>query len=347
MKKKLEADLISIAHRILKLKNKSDINQLYLETQKLYEKLAILKFVDENFDEVKPTISHSEISSEIEIIFEKEEVQTETAAAPAIVEEVEAEETHEVPVVEEVKEEETPEPAIIEEITAEIPEETTPEAVQEISEIPVEEKTEEPIAAEIPQPEVAEEIEKAEDSKNNIEELSFTTVNNLKPIPDFKPAFELDTEEIKEEIKEEPKTESKGTPIPIAFEDFGINYADAQFVKVDSFEPVSSSNNDLKEKKNFEIPVLETPKEPKSVSLNEKLAKGFHIDLNDRIAFTKNLFGNSTEDYSRVLNQLLTFDSYAEAKDFIENMVKPDYNNWEGKDDYAERFLGIIEKKFA
>ncbi|UUF15144.1 MULTISPECIES: hypothetical protein [Flavobacterium] len=347
MKKKLEADLISIAHRILKLKNKSDINQLYLETQKLYEKLAILKFVDENFDEVKPTISHSEISSEIETIFEKEEIQTETIAAPAIVEEVKAEETAEVPVVEEIKEEETPEPAIIEEITAEIPEETISEPVQETVEIPVEEKIEEPIAAEIPQPEVVEEVEKAEDSKNNLEELSFTTVNNLKPIPDFKPAFELDTEEIKEEIKEEPKTESKGTPIPIAFEDFGINYADAQFVKVDSFEPVSSSNNDLKEKKNFEIPVLETPKEAKSVSLNEKLAKGFHIDLNDRIAFTKNLFGNSTEDYSRVLNQLLTFDSYVEAKDFIENMVKPDYNNWEGKDDYAERFLGIIEKKFA
>ncbi|KOP36757.1 hypothetical protein DBB36_21440 [Flavobacterium sp. WLB] len=347
MKKKLEADLISIAHRILKLKNKSDINQLYLETQKLYEKLAILKFVDENFDEVKPTISHSEISSEIETIFEKEEIQTETAAAPAIVEEIKAEETPEVPVIDEVKEEETHEPAIIEEITAEIPEGPITETVQETSEIPVEEKTEGPIAAEIPQPEVIEEVEKTEDSKNNIEELSFTTVNNLNPIPDFKPAFELDTEEIKEEVKEEPKAESKGTPIPIAFEDFGINYADAQFVKVDSFEPVSSSNNDLKEKKNIEIPVLETPKEPKSVSLNEKLAKGFHIDLNDRIAFTKNLFGNSTEDYSRVLNQLLTFDSYAEAKDFIENMVKPDYNNWEGKDDYAERFLGIIEKKFA
>ena len=61
MKKKLEADLISIAHRILKLKNKSEINQLYLETQKLYEKLAVLKFIDENFDNVKPTIGHSEI----------------------------------------------------------------------------------------------------------------------------------------------------------------------------------------------------------------------------------------------------------------------------------------------
>ena len=114
-----------------------------------------------------------------------------------------------------------------------------------------------------------------------------------------------------------------------------------------SFEPVSSSNHDSKEKKNIESPILETTKEPKSVSLNEKLSKGFHIDLNDRIAFTKNLFGNSTEDYSRVLNQLLTFDSYTEAKDFIENMVKPDYNNWEGKDEFVSRFMELVEGKFA
>jgi hypothetical protein len=26
--------------------------------------------------------------------------------------------------------------------------------------------------------------------------------------------------------------------------------------------------------------------------------------------------------------------------------VKPDYNNWEGKDNYAERFMDIIEKSF-
>ncbi len=147
------------------------------------------------------------------------------------------------------------------------------------------------------------------------------------------------------------KVSKTRTPIPIAFEDFlAINYADAQFVKVDSFEAVSPTPSpslmNFKRQK-VETAVLETPAEPKTVTLNEKLAKGFHVDLNDRIAFTKNLFGNSTEDYSRVLNQLLTFDTYSEAQEFIENMVKPDYNNWEGKDDYAERFLGIIEKKFS
>jgi hypothetical protein len=82
------------------------------------------------------------------------------------------------------------------------------------------------------------------------------------------------------------------------------------------------------------------------VSLNEKLAKNINIDLNDRIAFTKHLFGNSSEDYNRVLNQLITFDTFYETRDFILDMVKPDYNNWEGKEDYEERFMDIIEKKF-
>ena len=45
MKKKLEADLISIAHRVLKLKGKEDINKLHTEVSELYEKLTVLKFL--------------------------------------------------------------------------------------------------------------------------------------------------------------------------------------------------------------------------------------------------------------------------------------------------------------
>ncbi|PIF31674.1 hypothetical protein CLU81_2178 [Flavobacterium sp. 9] len=339
MKKKLEADLISIAHRILKLKNKSDINQLYLETQKLYEKLAVLKFVDENFDTVKPTITHSEISAEVEAIFEKEDI----APAEAVIE---------TPIVaEEIAEEKIAEAVIVEEIIAETPVETAPEPIEEIEE----EVIEEPVIEKIEELEAIKETEPVKEEKASFEEISFTTISDLKPIPNFIPAFELDREEAKIEDKIEDKVEekvevtTKPEPVSILFEDFGINYADAEFVKVDSFEAVSPtpSISEFKEKKIVETVVLETPAEPKVVTLNEKLAKGFHIDLNDRIAFTKNLFGNSSEDYSRVLNQLLTFDSYTEALDFIENMVKPDYNNWVGKDDYAERFLGIVEKKFS
>jgi hypothetical protein len=57
--------------------------------------------------------------------------------------------------------------------------------------------------------------------------------------------------------------------------------------------------------------------------LNDKFSKGIDIDLNDRIAFVKHLFGNSSEDYNRVLNQLITFDNFYETRNFIDEMVKP------------------------
>jgi hypothetical protein len=56
----------------------------------------------------------------------------------------------------------------------------------------------------------------------------------------------------------------------------------------------------------------------------------------------KTPFGNSSEDYN-VLNQLITFNTFYETRDFVQEMVKPDYN-WEGKQDYEERFMDIIEK---
>jgi hypothetical protein len=343
MKKKLEADLISIAHRILKLKNKSDINQLYLETQKLYEKLAVLKFVDENYDTLKPTIGLSEIHAEVESIFDNKQtitpVPTTEEETPLTQEEILVEISREPAILEQA----------IEEIVAETPEETIAEPIAEIpEEILIEESVEAVLETEKETP---------------VEILSFTTTNDLNPIPGFIPAFELEEEEteeveephlkIVEEPKEEPKIETskRPTPVQISFEDImGAHYADAQFVKVDSFEAVAPAPpiSDFQEQKAaVETAVVEPVVETKTATLNEKLAKGFHIDLNDRIAFTKNLFGNSSEDYSRVLNQLVTFDNYSEALEFIENMVKPDYNNWEGKDDYAERFLGIVEKKFS
>jgi hypothetical protein len=40
---------------------------------------------------------------------------------------------------------------------------------------------------------------------------------------------------------------------------------------------------------------------------------------------------------------MATFD---EVKIFIEENVKSDYNNWKDKEEYAERFLLIVEKRF-
>ena len=94
MKKRLEADLVSIAHRILQLKNKSDVNVLFLETQKLYEKLAILKFVEENLGDVKPTIGQAAIEEEIEKAFDLPEIKTEIPTTETVIEtEIQKQET--------------------------------------------------------------------------------------------------------------------------------------------------------------------------------------------------------------------------------------------------------------
>ena len=302
MKKRLEADLISIAHRILQLKNKSDINQLYLETQKLYEKLAVLRFVDEHFGDSKPTIGQAEIEAKIETAFE------------AI-------------------ENEEPVAITIEEI--EIPEiETSPELILEEEEQVEITELEEP---------VFEEEEDLETLEDEMEEEEIETP--------FIPAFELEKEEEEEEqiIEEAPKQEA----VQISFEDLiGGDFSDDLFVKVEStaFEtPKDEKVETVLETVAFdldEIEIHEEVEESKSVTLNEKLAKGINIDLNDRIAFTKHLFGNDPEDYNRVLNQLITFNTFYETRDFIRDMVKPDYNNWEGKEEYEERFMEIIEKKF-
>ena len=84
--------------------------------------------------------------------------------------------------------------------------------------------------------------------------------------------------------------------------------------------------------------------EPKK-TLHDKLQNTIKVDLNDRIAFVKNLFNGNQEDFNRVLSQLNTANTEKEAKDFINNMVKPDYD-WSDKEEYEVRLLEIIERKF-
>lgn len=305
MKKKLEADLISIAHKVLQMKNKSDVNQLYLETQKLYEKLSVLRFVEEHFEGAKPTIGQAEIAEKMKQFFEENHL---SEIKPVVV--------HDEIVIEEINNEEV--------VTEDI-------LVDEIEEEIVE------VAAEVPEMDFEEE----EITFDESEELE--TSNNF----GFQPAFELDVEYDEEPVK-------KQEAVQISFDDLlGENYNETLFVKVDPVENIPSAiaietesainwesdTDQISEMASAEI-------EPKAVSLNETLSKGIKIDLNDRIAFVKHLFGNSDEDYNRVLNQLITYDNFEEAQNFIEDMVKPDYNSWEGKEDYSQRFIEIIEKKF-
>ncbi len=324
MKKKLEADLISIAHRILQLKNKSDINQLYLETQKLYEKLSVLRFIEEHFSEVQPTIGRAALEQKIESIFEQKALSQY-----------------------EIK------PTIVSTVTEEIQETLVEETTQAAKTNEAETVLEAAVATETPlevsaltEPKITEveELIVVEEEKKIEEEASMTTET-----ASIHPDFELAQGDIKETEQEMPK---KKEPVQISFEDLlGGNYHDTQFVKVQEIKdtPKEAVINPPKEiivEEGKEEMTKEETVEQKAISLNEKLAKGINIDLNDRIAFIKHLFGNNSEDYNRVLNQLITFNTFYETRNFVQEMVKPDYNNWEGKQDYEERFMDIIEKKF-
>ena len=312
MKKKLEADLISIAHRILKLKNKSELDQLHLETQKLYEKLSVLKFVEDNFSDVKPTIGLSKIEELVASAFDNEEIIAEDEVLLAT-----AETENEV-ISKEIEEEPN---LILEEEVAESEEIITEEA-------------EEPITA--------------TDDK-----------------PDFEPHFELFKEE------KVPSKKSKSEAKQISFEDMLGSNSDPIFERVKNatvseeaeVEPIAAMEAEAEEVPEIEEEVfspafeMSAPEEieeiaeelevKKSDFSNDTFSKTISFGLNDKIAFEKQLFGGSSEDLNRVISQLSTFDTFDEAENFIEDMVKPDYNNWEGKDDYVARFMEIVEKKFA
>lgn len=82
-------------------------------------------------------------------------------------------------------------------------------------------------------------------------------------------------------------------------------------------------------------------------SLNQRLGKGtISVGLNDRLAFVKHLFKGQQEDFNRVLSQLNTMENYQETIDFLQNMVKPEYD-WEGKEEYEERLYWLIRKRFG
>ena len=317
MKKRISAELISIAHRILKLKNHSETVQLQQEAKNLYDQLTILRFYEENFELVKNEISE-------EVLAEKLEGKpTEVFDAP------------------------------IQDKVVETPAEATVKPTPEIEEVELQPIAEEKVV-------IAELIVEDEDEE---EEVLMTPIEE---------------EPIEEEvIEEEPVAETPKAEEPakqISFEDLLVHdYQELDFVKVEDVpaevanvvEAVFEAPTPVVEEVIAEVqpePVVETPKvleeevkatfekvsqEPKISSLNDRLNKAITFGLNDRIGFEKKLFGGSSDDFNRVVSQLNTFDSFEEAKAFVDDFVKPDYNNWEGAEEFETRFMEIVEKKFS
>lgn len=415
MKKKLEAELISIAHRILKLKNRAELDQLQQETLKLYEKISVLRFVEDNFSDIKPTIGFASAEETLEEVYGLEE-QPEVKANEVEKEEAKAKvDAAAVKVAEEAKKEEVTE--VKEEVAPPVVEESEEEKeqIEEAKEIVEDEIVEQPVAAiEIEKP--AEELKAMEESAEAVfTKPAETTIEEQEKASDAEVATIAPDETVKvEESKIDLDFAFERTAAPevpqkqkeITFEDYH-DYKEPEFVKKGDSEPAKKAEP-IKEEpveeeevkpvvrdwrdwepgqsdktEAVEEPKKEEPKqeviqpeavveEPKKEiqkskeegstvignrvtrsadtdrpkTLNDSLGKTISLTLNDRIAFEKQLFGGSGEDLNRVLSQLNTMNNYEDAKNFIEDLVKPDYNDWSGKEEYAERFMSIVEKKF-
>ncbi|WP_431132912.1 hypothetical protein [Psychroserpens mesophilus] len=242
MKKKLESELVSIAHRILKLKGKEDVLKMHTEVSVLYEKLSVLKFAHENLEGDLPTIgSNSSFFGMLDTAFNNKVSDNIEIEDRIYVNLDEKEDDHIYePVMEKIKD-----------MVAQMPQES-----QEVDEI--------------------------------IETVVAENQNSVTHLEDITAGFE----------------------------------------EMPEFEPVSEANA--------------------KKSLNDKLKKRtLNIGLNDKLAFIKHLFGGKTEDYDRVISQLNTTQSFNDATRFINDIVKPDYNNWSGKEDVENRFMEIVESKFS
>lgn len=227
MKKKIKAELVKLATQIITAEDLTEITALYDVSKEMYEKLAVLKYINDNLNDVEINVAKS------------------------------------------------------------------------------------PIAA-------------------KFEKMANAVLNENKLVPESNPHEEdimipgMDT--IKDMVLEMPEDKKVDTVL-------------SEFLEKPKY---AKNDKELFMPKEDELLTRETK------SVNDRISnKEIKVDLNNRLAFVKHLFNDSTEDYNRVLSQLNTIDSEERSVSFIVNMVKPDYNNWEGKEDLEQRFMQLIERKFA
>lgn len=228
MKRKLQEELVRMSKEIISSKDLKELPELYEAAKSLYEKLAVLKFIDDNLNDIEIDVSSNVVAAKFEKMAN----------------------------------------AVLNENTS-VPE-----------------------------------------SNPHDEDIMTPGMDTIKHMVSEMP---------KDNTQKEALTDFLGTP-------------DIMKNDQELFMPQEKKGN-------------EDSQQPKS--LNDRLNKGLQVGLNDKLAFIKHLFNGNAEDYNRVLSQLNTIDTEERSISFINNMVKPEYDNWTGKEQYEERFIALIIRKFS
>ena len=344
MKEALEHDLITLATEILANEGEWNLAQLNKQAHKITEKITILNFVEKYYqtlgaseDRMYRTMrkvsdfiddNHQEDIFDIEV--EASEVHPITAPK-AVAKETPKEEPAAFVAMEPapIAKEEKPAPAEKPVAKRILQEEQYPEPNWAL---PVNRSKTEEVAVPV---EKVEEVRKVE------------VVEKPKPKETPAVAFEIEQPTIEQPTIEKPEIDeselSKSAIKQLADFIQQPKYTDEERIlkQTPSLEEfISKSKHTVFDKKDADEEVKPAQ------SLNDRFGKTAQIGLNDKLAFVQKLFFGSESEYNKVVKHIADLHSMQDAVVYIEQEVKPTYNYWKGKEEYEQRFLDLVLKRF-
>lgn len=344
MKEALEHDLITLATEILANEGEWNLAQLNKQAHKITEKITILNFVEKYYQtlgasedrmyrtmrKVSDFIDDNRQEDIFEIEVEASEVQPITAPK-AVAKETPKEEPATFVAMEPapIAKEEKPAPAEKPVAKRILQEEQYPEPNWAL---PVNRSKTEEVAVPV---EKVEEVRKVE------------VVEKPKPKETPVVAFEIEQPTIEQPTIEKPEIDeselSKSAIKQLADFIQQPEYTDEERIlkQTPSLEEfISQSKHTVFDKKDADEEVKPVQ------SLNDKFGKTAQIGLNDKLAFVQKLFFGSESEYNKVVKHIADLHSIQDAVVYIEQEVKPTYNYWKGKEEYEQRFLDLVLKRF-
>ena len=344
MKEALEHDLITLATEILANEGEWNLAQLNKQAHKITEKITILNFVEKYYQtlgasedrmfrtmrKVSDFIDDNRQEDLFDIEVEASEVQPITAPKTAAKETPKEEPATFVAM--------EPAPIAKEEKPAPAEKPVAKRILQEeqYSEpnwaLPVNRSKTEEVAVPV---EKVEEVRKVE------------VVEKPKPKETPAVAFEIEQPTIEQPTIEKPEIDeselSKSAIKQLADFIQQPEYTDEERIlkQTPSLEEfISQSKHTVFDKKDADEEVKPVQ------SLNDKFGKTAQIGLNDKLAFVQKLFFGSESEYNKVVKHIADLHSMQDAVVYIEQEVKPTYNYWKGKEEYEQRFLDLVLKRF-
>lgn len=76
----------------------------------------------------------------------------------------------------------------------------------------------------------------------------------------------------------------------------------------------------------------------------QKKKTEFRLDLNDKVAFSKSLFGGNDEELKSTIAKLNSFTNLEDAKNYLSEIYYQ--KDWTKSDEYAQRLWNLVENKF-